>query len=213
MGSFRFKMTLHVYCPRLRGRKRQSGRPDAEQRQKPPIAAKGKTVGKGPIARKRCPMPLRSSVLMCKPKSMGCAAWSSSIAVCPGGLQGCTKPMLLRGSQAMDDYILLFRGRNRSLSPEQMQRTMEKWLAWFEGLRKSGHLKDGGHPLADARKIVTGKQRSVNDGPFVEAKDLVNGYIVVMADDLEHATELAKGCPTLDGDGSVEVRPIEKMAP
>ncbi len=113
----------------------------------------------------------------------------------------------------MNDYVLLFRGRNRSLSPDQMQRTMEKWLVWFDELRKSGCLKDGGHPLEDARKVVTGKQRTVNDGPFVEAKDLVNGYIVVAADDLAHATELAKGCPTLDGGGSVEVRPIEKLAP
>jgi hypothetical protein len=113
----------------------------------------------------------------------------------------------------MNDYMLVFRGRNRSLSPEQTQRTMEKWLGWFAELRESGHLKDGGHPLADVRKVVTGKQRTVNDGPFVEAKDLVNGYIIVEANDLEHATELAKGCPTLDGGGSVEVRPIEKSAP
>jgi hypothetical protein len=117
------------------------------------------------------------------------------------------------GGRATNDYVLLFRGRNRSLSPEQMQRTMEKWLGWFGELRNSGHLKDGGHPLADASKAVTGKQRTVTDGPFVEAKDLVNGYIVIAADSLEHATELAKGCPTLDGGGSVEVRPIEKMAP
>lgn len=113
----------------------------------------------------------------------------------------------------MNDYVLLFRGRNRSLSPEQMQRTMEKWVGWFDELRKSGHLKDGGHPLEDARKVVTGRQRIVHDGPFVEAKDLVNGYIVIEANDLEHATELANGCPTLDGGGSVEVRPIEKLAP
>src|SRR6516225_3791936 len=102
----------------------------------------------------------------------------------------------------MNDYVLLFRGRNRSLSPEQMQRTMEKWLAWFDELRKADRLKDSGHPLEDTRKVVTGKRRIVNDGPFVEAKDLVNGYVVVEAADLEQATELAKGCPTLDGGGS-----------
>jgi hypothetical protein len=111
----------------------------------------------------------------------------------------------------MNDYILLFRGRDRSLSPEQMQRTMEKWLGWFEALRRSGHLKDGGHPLEDARKLVTGKQRVVTDGPFVEAKDLVNGYIIVAANDLQHAIELAKDCPTLDREGSVAVRPIAKL--
>jgi len=113
----------------------------------------------------------------------------------------------------MDNYMLLFRGRNRCLSPEQMQRVIEKWRGWFDELRKAGHLKDGGHPLQDLRKVVTGRQRIVTDGPFVEAKDLVNGYIVVTATDLAQAVELAKGCPTLDGDGSVEVRPIENGAP
>jgi hypothetical protein len=36
----------------------------------------------------------------------------------------------------------------------------------------------------------------------------VNGYIVIEADDIDAATELAKGCPTLDAGGSVEVRPV-----
>lgn len=113
----------------------------------------------------------------------------------------------------MNDYMFLFRGKNRSLSPEQMQRSIEKWRAWFDELRQSGHLKDGGHPLQDGRKVVTGRQRILTDGPFVEAKDLVNGYILVSATDLAQAVDLAKGCPTLDLDGSVEVRPIENRAP
>ena len=48
-------------------------------------------------------------------------------------------------------------------------------------------------------------------GPYAEAKDLVNGYIQVDADDIEHAVELAKGCPILEVGGSVEVRPIERI--
>ncbi|HLH87787.1 MAG TPA: YciI family protein [Xanthobacteraceae bacterium] len=108
----------------------------------------------------------------------------------------------------MNDYLLLFRGRNASQSPEQMQRALERWQAWFADLRATGRLKDRGHPLEDGRKIVGGKQRVVTDGPFIEVKDLVNGYIVIEADDIDAATELAKGCPTLDAGGSVEVRPV-----
>jgi len=40
----------------------------------------------------------------------------------------------------------------------------------------------------------------------------VGGYLVVSAKDLEHATELAKGCPIFKNDGTVEVRPIQKMS-
>jgi len=70
-----------------------------------------------------------------------------------------------------------------------------------------------GHPLAPAAKLVVGKKKSVNDGPYVEAKDIIGGYIVVEAKDLDEAVEISKGCPILEVGGSVEVRPIEKLGP
>lgn len=111
----------------------------------------------------------------------------------------------------MSELTYFFRGRDRSASPEQMQRTMEKWVAWFKDLGSKGHLKDPGHPLEQAGKVVRGKQKIVNDGPYAEAKDVVGGYIVVEAKDLDHAVELSKGCPILAVGGSVEVRPVEKL--
>ena len=60
-------------------------------------------------------------------------------------------------------------------------------------------------------RLVSGKQKAVSDGPFAEVKDLVNGYIVIEARDLDHAVVLAKGCPIFDDGGAVEVRPIRKM--
>jgi hypothetical protein len=52
----------------------------------------------------------------------------------------------------------------------------------------------------------------VSVGPYAEAKDLVSGYLVVTAEDLEAATELAKGCPVFErDDGSVEVRERMKL--
>lgn len=111
----------------------------------------------------------------------------------------------------MSEFTYLFRGRDITASPEQMQKTMEKWVAWFKDLGAKGHLKEPGHPLEHTGKVVTGKQKIVNDGPFAEAKDVVGGYIVVEAKDLLHAVELSKGCPILEAGGSVEVRPIQTM--
>jgi hypothetical protein len=48
----------------------------------------------------------------------------------------------------------------------------------------------------------------VTDGPFVEAKDIVSGFLTIRARDLAHAAEVAKDCPILEGDGSVEIRPV-----
>ncbi|MGA7829519.1 MAG: YciI family protein [Terracidiphilus sp.] len=111
----------------------------------------------------------------------------------------------------MSEFTFLFRGRETSPSAEQMQKTMEKWVVWFKQLDSAGCLKEPGHPLEHTGKVVKGKERVVVDGPYAEAKDVVGGYILVEASDLNHATELAKGCPIFEVGGSVEVRPVHRV--
>ena len=116
----------------------------------------------------------------------------------------------------MSDFIYLFRSSDESRraamgTPEAAQKSMQAWLAWMRQLEAGGHLKQPGHPLDVGGRVVRGKTKLVTDGPFVEVKDLVLGYIVVSARDLAEATELAKGCPMLEGDGSVEIRPVQQM--
>ena len=112
----------------------------------------------------------------------------------------------------MASFMLIFRGGDSSTdSPEQLQQHMQKWMTWFEGLTRTGVYQGAGAPLVPAGKVVRGTRRTVTDGPYAEAKDLVGGYLLVDAKDLNHATELAKGCPIFDQDGSVEVRQIREM--
>ena|SRR5712664_3397004 len=107
----------------------------------------------------------------------------------------------------MNDFTFLYRGRDTSASPEQMQQTMQR----FKELGEKGHVKDIGHPLENAGKVVKGKQKAVTDGPFAEAKDVVGGFTLIQARDLEQAVEISKGCPILELGGSVEVRPIQVL--
>ena len=111
----------------------------------------------------------------------------------------------------MSEFTYIFRGRKTSGSPEEMQQHFEKWVAWFKDLNAEGYIKDPGHPLGPAGKVVSGKRKVVNDGPYAEAKDVVGGYIIVEANDLADAAELSKGCPILEVGGSVEVRPIQQL--
>jgi hypothetical protein len=60
-------------------------------------------------------------------------------------------------------------------------------------------------------KVVRGKAKVVTDGPYAESKDAIGGYLVIEAKDLAEAVELSKGCPVLEGEGSVEVRPVVSM--
>ena len=111
----------------------------------------------------------------------------------------------------MSEFLYLYRGGEGGRSPERMQEMMQKWMAWLKDLGQKGHIKDQGQPLERAGKVVNGKQKTVTDGPFAEAKDVIGGYTLVEARDLEQAVELSKGCPIFELDGGVEVRPIMKM--
>ena len=86
-------------------------------------------------------------------------------------------------------------------SPSQMQEMYAKFGAWQEKFKDN--LVDMGGKLG-AGKLVTSDQQT--DGPFVEVKELVGGYMIVSADDLDGAIEVASACPGLVRPGSgVEV--------
>src|SRR6478609_8558834 len=113
----------------------------------------------------------------------------------------------------MSDFILLLRSSEDDYqeamgTPERAQKSLQAWLGWIEQLEQRGQLRNPGLPLERSGKSVRGKQLTVTDGPFTEAKDIVIGFIVVAARDLEHAVEIAKGCPIVLGGGAVEIRPV-----
>jgi hypothetical protein len=110
----------------------------------------------------------------------------------------------------MSDFVFLFRGGLANASPAEMQAHMEKWGVWMKELGDKGAFQTG-KPLERSGKVVRGKQKSVTDGPFAEAKDLVGGFMLIAAKDVAHAVELSKGCPILEVDGTVEVRPVMLM--
>jgi hypothetical protein len=111
----------------------------------------------------------------------------------------------------MSEFVFLYRGGERSDSPQQAEQQMQRWVAWMKELGEKGHLKDRGQPLETTGKVVRGKQKVVTDGPYAESKDLVGGYTLVEAKDLSHAAELSKGCPIFESGGLVEVRPVMEM--
>jgi hypothetical protein len=116
-------------------------------------------------------------------------------------------------STTKSDYLLLFRGNmwDRGLSPEQLQKVVSDWFAWFERLKDEGKCT-GGHPLEKEGKIVSGKQgRTVADGPFAESKEAVGGYFYLQVSDVDEAIEIARQCPGLEYGAVVEVRPVAEI--
>lgn len=113
----------------------------------------------------------------------------------------------------MSEFVYLFRttesARQAAMgNPEQAKRSMAAWMAWIRDLEAKGKLAERGRPLSTDGRQLRGRERLVTDGPFAESKDIVLGFIIVDAKDLAEATELARGCPMLDGGGTVEIRPV-----
>jgi hypothetical protein len=111
----------------------------------------------------------------------------------------------------MSQFLLLYRNtmeaRRRTVdSPENAQQTLKKWRAWFDELDRKGHLKSIGQRLEGRGKVV--RPTFVTDGPYAETKDLIGGYSLIEASDLEEAAKITASCPILESGGSVEVREV-----
>jgi len=114
-----------------------------------------------------------------------------------------------------NEYLLLFRGNDwyNSLSPEELQKAMGDFKAWFDRLTAQGKLK-GAQPLVPEGKIVSGKNgRMVADGPFAESKEAIGGYFLLAVNSLDEAVAVAKSCPSLEYGTQVEVRPVAEECP
>ncbi|NUO53752.1 MAG: hypothetical protein HOV80_33310 [Polyangiaceae bacterium] len=92
-------------------------------------------------------------------------------------------------------------------SPAEMQAMYAKFNEWREKFQKN--LVDLGGRLGKGR--VATPQPTV-DGPFVEVKELVGGYMIVSAADIEEAIQVASACPGLVGPRST-VEVIEIVTP
>jgi len=110
----------------------------------------------------------------------------------------------------MEDFVLAFRRPEAAMQPPSaadMQAVIKKWDAWFGGIKSQGKLSNVGIRLANEGKVLK-PGGVVTDGPFVEIREFLNGIIVIRADNLDDAVTIAHGCPILEINGSVEVRPF-----
>ncbi len=114
----------------------------------------------------------------------------------------------------MQEYLFLFRGGEGATlqqSPEKWQAHMQKWMEWMGGLQQKDQLINA-QPLNQTGKQITGTKKTVTNGPFMEGKELVGGYLMCKAENYDSAVEIAKGCPILEfDDGKVEVREIQQL--
>jgi hypothetical protein len=121
----------------------------------------------------------------------------------------------MRTAEQSNEYMLLMRGTDwgGGLSPEEIQSELGRFFAWVDGMKEQGVLK-AGQPLLPVGRVVSARKgQPVADGPFVETKEAVGGYLLVQVPNLEAAVALAKQCPVLEHGLHIEVRTVAEMCP
>ncbi len=110
----------------------------------------------------------------------------------------------------MKEFMLAFRHAvDFAPTEEQMAGIMKEWDNWIGGIAAQGKLAPGGKRLVSSGKVLS-KSGIITDGPYVELKEQLSGYIMVTASGIDEAVTLAHGCPIFMMDGNVEIREIAR---
>ena len=109
-------------------------------------------------------------------------------------------------------YLCIQRGpqgqkQQEQASPAQMQDMYAAFNAWKEKFKSN--ILDIGDGLKPGGKVL--RASGVTDGPFVEVKEVVGGFMMLAAESYERAVEVAKECPGILKPGSsIEIREMAR---
>lgn len=113
----------------------------------------------------------------------------------------------------MSQYMLLLhddQSKWQKLSPEEMQRALEKYMAWLS----KPFVVDSKRLAEDTGRVIRnqagGKPRTT-DGPYSETKEVLGGYYSIEAANYDEAVQRALDHPHLEYGGTIEVRQIFEM--
>ncbi|NHF58160.1 hypothetical protein FK220_002325 [Flavobacteriaceae bacterium TP-CH-4] len=111
----------------------------------------------------------------------------------------------------MKNFMILIRedaAIMANMSEAEAQAEINEYMAWVEEMAKTDNYISG-DPLEPVGRYLK-KDTIHSDGPFIESKEAVTGYVLIQAKDIAEAVELAKQCPVYKHNGAVELRPIMK---
>ena len=103
----------------------------------------------------------------------------------------------------LSEYLVLSRGQwDASVSKEDIQHAIDAFYLWHERMVAEGKMRVGSRLMKESRFV---SKRSIVDGPYTEAKEVVGGYWIIQVKSREEALEWASRIPGRDNE-MVEVR-------
>jgi len=109
----------------------------------------------------------------------------------------------------MKDFMMIFRTEKNDdpkPSPEEMSEMVKQWDHWIGGIAAQDKFV-ATNALGYEGQTVS-SNGVVSDGPYSEVKEIVGGYLIAKAKNLEEAVKLSEGCPVLAIGGTVEIRDV-----
>jgi hypothetical protein len=105
------------------------------------------------------------------------------------------------------EFLVISRGKwDASLPPERIQKAIDEFYVWIEGLIDTGKMKRGSRLTTEGKTV---SKKGIVDGPFGETKEIIGGYWFFIARDLDEAAELAAQNPCMQCGLSYEIRPLD----
>jgi hypothetical protein len=111
----------------------------------------------------------------------------------------------------MKQFIILVRepdGRADDHTEEEIKAHRAHWNKWFEKYSKTGNFS-GGSALSLNGKVIKGPEATVINDIHKVGTEIVGGYLLIEADDLDKAVEIAREIPVFEFDGYLEVRELQ----
>jgi len=111
----------------------------------------------------------------------------------------------------LKDYMLLFRYEPSNEEPnhEQLQEMHKQWGEFIGGIAAQGLLVSTHQLGFEGSKVFANLK--TEEGIHISDNQTIGGNMILKAESIEYATELAKKCPILFMGGTVEVRDVIPM--
>ncbi len=96
----------------------------------------------------------------------------------------------------MKQYLLLLKGKgDLDYSPDELQKRLQEYRKWVQTIQphyiSNNRLKRKG-------VHIKGKGDVKTDGPFLETKEIIAGFIIIKANNINQATSIAESSPLLN---------------
>jgi hypothetical protein len=107
----------------------------------------------------------------------------------------------------MPTYAGFLRGTEDAIPAADAERALRAYLDWSANLARAGNPPSGSGLSRSGRTL---RREAVTNGPFVEATEILGGYIVIEAADLDEAEKIFGSHPHLEF-GSIEIRKLGEL--